>query len=98
MFKPHHSVTGNKIEITVDDKALAVTDGDNLAAQLIFHDILPIRHDRISGEARAPHCMIGNCFECLVEIDGVPNQQACMTEVHAGMNVRRDLIREGGER
>jgi NADH dehydrogenase/NADH:ubiquinone oxidoreductase subunit G len=32
--------------------------------------------------------MMGVCFECLVEIDGIPNQQACMTPVKEGMQVR----------
>ena len=29
------------------------------------------------GSERAPHCLMGVCFECLVEIDGIPNRQAC---------------------
>jgi len=33
--------------------------------------------------------MMGVCFECLVEIDGRPNVQACMTPVRDGMAVRR---------
>ena len=32
---------------------------------------------------------MGVCFECLVEIDGVPNQQACLVPVSEGMSVRR---------
>jgi NADH dehydrogenase/NADH:ubiquinone oxidoreductase subunit G len=32
--------------------------------------------------------MMGACFECLVEIDGEPNRQACMTPVTEGMKVR----------
>jgi NADH dehydrogenase/NADH:ubiquinone oxidoreductase subunit G len=31
---------------------------------------------------------MGVCFDCLVEIDGVPNVQACMTRVREGMRVR----------
>ncbi len=33
--------------------------------------------------------MMGACFECLVEIDGISNRQACMIQVRAGMIVRR---------
>lgn len=33
--------------------------------------------------------MMGVCFECLVEIDGIPNRQACMIPVREGMVVRR---------
>ncbi|MDR5664870.1 (2Fe-2S)-binding protein, partial [Burkholderia cenocepacia] len=35
-----------------------------------------------------PFCMMGVCFDCLVEIDGVPNVQGCMTPVADGMQVR----------
>ena len=32
---------------------------------------------------------MGVCFECLMEIDGVPNTQACLTTVREGMRVKR---------
>jgi predicted molibdopterin-dependent oxidoreductase YjgC len=33
--------------------------------------------------------MMGVCFECLMEIDGVPNRQACQVRVADGMRIRR---------
>jgi D-hydroxyproline dehydrogenase subunit gamma len=33
--------------------------------------------------------MMGICFECLMEIDGVGNRQACLTPITEGMRVRR---------
>ena len=41
----------------------------------------------MSGAKRAPYCMMGVCFECLVTIDGVGNRQACLIPVSAGMRV-----------
>jgi len=45
---------------------------------------------------------MGVCFECLIEIDGMPNRQACLTPVREGMVVRRQqgasalaLLKEG---
>jgi NADH dehydrogenase/NADH:ubiquinone oxidoreductase subunit G len=35
--------------------------------------------------------MMGICFDCLVEVDGTLNTQACMTPVREGMVVRRQL-------
>jgi predicted molibdopterin-dependent oxidoreductase YjgC len=32
--------------------------------------------------------MMGACFECLVEIDGVPSRQSCMVTVRDGMRIR----------
>jgi predicted molibdopterin-dependent oxidoreductase YjgC len=33
--------------------------------------------------------MMGVCFECLMEIDGVANRQACLVPVTEGMQIRR---------
>jgi hypothetical protein len=35
--------------------------------------------------------MMGVCFECLVEIDGVPARQSCIVTVQDGMQVRRQI-------
>jgi D-hydroxyproline dehydrogenase subunit gamma len=33
--------------------------------------------------------MMGVCFECLVEIDGVPARQSCLIPVRDGMQINR---------
>jgi hypothetical protein len=45
----------------------------------------------VTGAPRAPYCMMGVCFECLLEIDGEPNQQGCLVTVRAGMRIERQL-------
>ena len=37
---------------------------------------------------------VGNCRACMVEIDGMPNQQACMRRVSEGMNITTQDITE----
>ena len=32
--------------------------------------------------------MMGVCHDCLVEIDGVPNQQGCRVRVSEGMDIK----------
>ncbi len=32
--------------------------------------------------------MMGVCFDCLVTVDGVPNQQACLVTVAPGMRIQ----------
>jgi len=41
----------------------------------------------VDGAPRAPYCMMGVCFECLVTIDGVGSRQACLVRVAEGMRV-----------
>lgn len=63
--------------------------GDSVAAALLANGVITFRTTPVSGAPRGPWCLIGNCHECLVEIDGEPNRQACMIEVRAGLRVRR---------
>jgi predicted molibdopterin-dependent oxidoreductase YjgC len=61
--------------------------GDSVAAALLAAGHGVFRITPVSGAARGPVCMMGVCFDCLVQIDGLGNQQACMREVRDGMRV-----------
>ena len=88
MFRRLHtdSVT---LTITLDGVALKVAPGDTVAAAVLASGNPACRQTPVTGSDRAPFCMMGACFDCLVEIDGVPNRQACLVEVRDGMQVRR---------
>ena len=77
------------VELDFEGETLRAREGEILAAALLAAGIVALRETSDRGEARGPWCMIGNCFECRVEIDGEPNQQACLVRVRAGMRVRR---------
>lgn len=64
-------------------------EGDSVAAALLANGVVTFRTTPVSGAPRGPWCLIGHCHECLVEVDGEPNRQACMTWIRAGMRVRR---------
>ena len=74
--------------VWVDGRPVPARVGEPLAATLLRAAVVPMRHSVVSGEPRAPLCMMGVCFECLVELDGTPNVQACMTPAADGMRVR----------
>ncbi|MBY5971025.1 (2Fe-2S)-binding protein [Ferrimonas balearica] len=63
--------------------------GETVAAALLAGNVGSFRSTPVSGDNRAPYCMMGACFDCLVTIDGLPNRQACMTEIRDGMVVQR---------
>lgn len=65
--------------------------GDTVAAALLAAGVARFRATPPSGAPRGPWCLMGVCFECLVEIDGHPSRQACQTLVVEGMRVRRQL-------
>jgi predicted molibdopterin-dependent oxidoreductase YjgC len=82
---------GDEIDIELDGETVSVPAAVSVAAALLYLDAIPVRNTRVSGAARAPFCMMGVCFECLVEIDGVSDQRACQVQVQPGMRLRRQL-------
>ena len=76
--------TGQGVRIHFAGRAYDLPVGANLAAALLAAGVRVLRSTPVSGAPRGPFCMMGACFDCLVEIDGV-TRQACMTEVQAGM-------------
>ncbi|NTA50030.1 (2Fe-2S)-binding protein [Agrobacterium tumefaciens] len=76
------------VRIEFAGQELELGEGDNLAAALLAAGVTPFRHTPVSGAPRNPFCMMGACYDCLVEIDGV-TRQACMTEVYRGMVIHR---------
>jgi predicted molibdopterin-dependent oxidoreductase YjgC len=77
------------LRLYFEGQPILASPGDTVAAALLAGGAGPFRTTPASGAPRAAHCMMGVCFECLVEIDGVPNRQACLTEAVEGMRVRR---------
>ncbi|CAE6944525.1 (2Fe-2S)-binding protein [Vibrio sp. B1FLJ16] len=78
----------NMVTISVNDTVLQVPDSYSVAAALLANGYRTNRRSGVSGEQRGSYCLMGVCFECLVEINGQPNQQGCMTQVIDGMSIR----------
>lgn len=79
------------ITFTFEGRQIKAQSGDSVAAALLAEGIRDLRATPVSGAPRGPLCMMGICFDCLVEIDGMGNQQACMHNVREGMRVSRQI-------
>ena len=89
MFRLLDDSAAELIEIEIDGAPVRVPAGISLAAALFFLDALPSRRTPLSASPRAPFCMMGAGFECLVEVDGEASQRACQLPVRPGLRVRR---------
>lgn len=87
MFARLPDGTAEVFVVTVDGATLEARAGDTVAAALLASGRPASRETPVSGAPRGPFCMMGVCFDCLVVIDGVPNQQACMVAVAPGMRI-----------
>lgn len=77
------------VQIEFEGLPLTVPGEVSLAAALLASGIHHTRESAINARLGAPYCMMGVCFECLVEVDGQANAQACLVPVRPGMRVRR---------
>ncbi len=89
MFRRRHKAARDAVTLMIEDEPVTVAEGDTVAAALLAAGLAWFRTTPVSGRPRAPWCMMGVCFDCLVEIDGEPNRQACLVTVREGMTVRR---------
>ena len=86
--------SGETVRFTFEGREVEARAGETIAAALIASGETTTRASVVSGAPRGPFCMMGVCFECLVEIDGVPNRQACMIVAEPGMQVTRQTADE----
>jgi len=84
------------IQVEIDGLTVRVAAGETVAAAILASGIQSCHTTPLSGEPRAPFCMMGVCFECLMEVDGTPNRQTCQIPVKEGMKIRRQLGRGRG--
>jgi predicted molibdopterin-dependent oxidoreductase YjgC len=93
MFKKitadQHVESFKSIDIVIDGNAFSVPADVTVAAAVLMATNTLSYRQHLAGEPRAPYCMMGVCHECLIEIDGVENQQGCLVNVKPGMHIQR---------
>jgi predicted molibdopterin-dependent oxidoreductase YjgC len=75
------------VTLQVQGRPITAREGDTLAMALLNAGVVQFRQTPVSGQPRGPLCLMGVCFDCLVEVNGRHNVQSCMVEVADGMQV-----------
>lgn len=86
LFQPMDGTT-NTVAVTFNGQPLQVPTASSVAAALMAAGVKRFRNSPVSGSGRAPYCMMGVCFECLLTIDDTPNRQSCLVPLQAGMAI-----------
>ena len=73
--------------VEFNGKPMAARPGETIAACLLRAGVPSFRTTPVSGAPRLPFCMIGHCFDCLVQIGGQGSRQACLSIVEEGMQI-----------
>lgn len=88
MFRARPDSRPSTVEVFVEGAPVRVPEGASAAAAVLIAGVFRIRETAVTGAPRLPYCMMGVCFDCLAEIDGVANRQSCMVPVAPGMRIR----------
>ena len=92
MLKPIAPRSGDPITFTFNGCPVTAAAGASIASALLEAGHPAFRSSAVSGESRGPFCMMGACFECLVNVDGFDNRQACLIAARDGLDVRSQHV------
>lgn len=91
MFRKLHEPASGGLTIEIDGVPVAAERGESVAAVLLRQTESWSRLTPVSQSKRAPYCMMGVCFDCLCEVNGVASVQTCLVPVSEGMRVARQI-------
>ena len=86
--------------LRVDGTDIEALPGHTIAAALWRAGVMSWRRTRKGAEPRGVFCGIGVCFDCLVTVNGRPNQRACLVPARTGDVVTTQApadFQDGGE-
>ncbi len=87
MFRRVDETSVDTLKLRIEDREYAVPVGISVAAAVLLCGFNKVRNTPVTDSPRLPYCMMGICFDCLMTIDGIPNQQACQLEVRENMKI-----------
>jgi len=73
--------------LTFDGRSVPARPGQSVGAALTDAGIRSWRTTRRQGRPRGLFCGIGVCYDCLITVDGRPNQRACLTPARPGLRL-----------
>lgn len=89
MFKQQdEQIEGKCVAVVLDGEKKHLPVGVSVAAGLLAIGELVSRISPSSHKPCSPNCLMGVCYECLMEINGM-QRQACLVEAQDGMVINR---------
>jgi aerobic-type carbon monoxide dehydrogenase small subunit (CoxS/CutS family) len=76
-----------EVRFTFNGESFKGVEGQSISAALMATGVRELRKTRFDGEPRLIFCGIGICFDCVVVVDGVANQRACLVEINDGAKI-----------
>ncbi len=78
---------GKELTIYFNGNPISAYEGEPIAASLAAAGIKVFRYTSKNKEPRGIFCAIGQCTDCVMTVNGVPNVRTCVTLVKPGMRI-----------
>ncbi|NBO08908.1 MAG: (2Fe-2S)-binding protein [Actinobacteria bacterium] len=75
------------MRIYLNGVEVEATENESVGTFLLKRRQQVLRKTRFNDQPRGMFCGIGVCFDCIVTIDGIANQRACITQLRDGMRI-----------
>ena len=86
-----HNTIPDSVTITVDGQPILAIPGEPIAAALYANGLRVLRRTPKLNQSRGVFCGIGQCTDCAMIVDGIPNTRTCITPVEPGMAIETQL-------
>ncbi len=87
---------GEEVTVYFDGRPLSGKKGETVAATIIATGHRINRFTRKMGSPRGIFCGIGQCTDCVMVVNGIPNTRTCVTLVEDGMIIETQRGTKGG--
>ena len=79
------------VTILVGGRPVQARKGEMILAALLAEGIIVNRYTTKKHEPRGLFCGIGQCTDCMMIVNGIPNIRTCITPVEDGMTVETQM-------
>jgi sarcosine oxidase, subunit alpha len=76
--------------LRLDGRRVEIREGDTVAAAAFRAGVRTFSRSLKAHRRRGLYCGTGDCANCLVTVDGLPGERACVTPASDGMRVERE--------
>ena len=81
------TIAKREVTFTFNGEPFKGIEGQSIAAALMALGVRELRKTRFEEEPRLIFCGIGICFDCVVVVNGIANQRACLVEISEGAKI-----------
>ncbi|MFQ6131406.1 MAG: (2Fe-2S)-binding protein [Armatimonadota bacterium] len=80
----------DEVCISLDGRPVTARAGEPIAAALLANGVRMLRRTEKRRHPRGLFCARGQCTDCVMTVDGLPNVRTCVTPVRQGMVIETD--------